>query len=45
MNFLGSPLKTFLLEETKGNTVFLRKKILHKRENGFTMNFQKYRIT
>ena len=24
---------------------FLEKKILHKRENGFTMNTQKYRIT
>ena len=24
---------------------FLEKKILHKRENGFTMNTQKYHIT
>ena len=30
---------------TKGNTVFLRKKKLHKRENGFTVNTQKYHIT
>ena len=30
-------------KETIGNTFFLRKKKLHKRENGFAMNFQKYR--
>ena len=31
-------------KETKENTVFLRKKKLHKRENGFTMNTQKHHL-
>ena len=32
-------------KQIKGKTIFLGKKLLHKKENGFTMDTQKFHIT